>query len=118
MFKNICHSLHRCASAAAKKLPNVVEQFARDTHSYSSHSSKRNDHFKDCQIFTHEKPHKLLYPNQTRWLSLKARPKVPIHLCLSFMIGTLAATHLDSWLFQKIRSRCSFSRIIKTRQIL
>lgn len=65
------HSLHLCASAAANKLPNNVEQFTRDIYSYFSHSSKRLEELEECQIFTKEKPTKILYPSQTRWLSLK-----------------------------------------------
>lgn len=66
-----CHSLHLCASAAASKLPNVVEQFVRDIYAYFSHSSKRLEELRECQIFANEKPHKVLYPSQTRCLSLK-----------------------------------------------
>ncbi|CAH1366273.1 unnamed protein product, partial [Tenebrio molitor] len=66
-----CHSLHLCASAACKKLPNCVEQFARDMHTYFSHSPKRLEEMKEFEMFLEEKPTKLLYPSQTRWLSLK-----------------------------------------------
>lgn len=66
-----CHSLHLCASHAAKKLPSSVEQLAKDIYSYFSHSSKRSNELKDCQIFVEEKPQKMLHPSQTRWLSLK-----------------------------------------------
>ncbi|XP_050300186.1 LOW QUALITY PROTEIN: uncharacterized protein LOC126738788 [Anthonomus grandis grandis] len=66
-----CHSLHLCSSAAAKKLPNNVEQFTRDIYAYFAHSSKRISELKECQIFANEKPHKMLHPSQTRWLSLK-----------------------------------------------
>lgn len=68
-----CHSLHLCASAAAGKLPNTVEQFARDIYAYFKNSSKRLSELRECQVFAEEKPHKLLYPSQTRWLSLKVR---------------------------------------------
>ncbi|CAH1153894.1 unnamed protein product [Phaedon cochleariae] len=37
-------------------------------YSYFSHSSKRIAHLQECQIFSNEKPHKMLYPNQTRLL--------------------------------------------------
>ncbi|XP_030758365.1 uncharacterized protein LOC115884055 [Sitophilus oryzae] len=36
-----CHSLHLCTSAAAKNLPNNVEQFTRDIYAYFAHSNKR-----------------------------------------------------------------------------
>lgn len=67
----LCHSLHLCSSAAAKELPSVVEQFVRDIYAYFAHSSKRISELGECQIFANEKPHKMLYPSQTRWLSLK-----------------------------------------------
>jgi hypothetical protein len=66
-----CHSLHLCASNSCKKLPSTVEQFCRDIYSYFSHSSKRSSELKECQIFCEEKPSKMLYPSQTRWLSLQ-----------------------------------------------
>jgi hypothetical protein len=56
--------------------------FANVNLLYFSHSSKRIDHFKEWQRFALEKPHKLLYPSQTRWQSLNVRPKVPIYLSL------------------------------------
>jgi hypothetical protein len=65
------HSLHLCASKAARKLPSTVEQFARDVYAYFSHSSKRLDELRECQVFATEKPTKLLCPSQTRWLSLR-----------------------------------------------
>ncbi|CAH1114785.1 unnamed protein product [Psylliodes chrysocephalus] len=66
------HSLHLCSSAAAKKLPNNVEQFTRDIYAYFSHSSKRQEELEECQVFAKENPAKMLYPSQTRWLSLRA----------------------------------------------
>lgn len=68
--KCTCHSLHLCASSATKKLPDDIEQFARNVYSYFSHSSKRASKLAECQVFAHEKPHKMLYASQTRWLSL------------------------------------------------
>lgn len=67
-----CHSMHLCTSAAAKLLPNSVEQFTRDIYSYFAHSNKRMEELKECQIFLNENPTKMLYPSQTRWLSLLA----------------------------------------------
>ncbi|CAH0551113.1 unnamed protein product [Brassicogethes aeneus] len=67
----ICHSLHLAASAAAKKLPNAVEDFVRDIYNYLSGSSKRLKEFKEFQDFVNCKPHKILKPSQTRWLSLE-----------------------------------------------
>jgi len=34
------------------------------------YSFKRQSHFKEFQVFLDSKPHKLLQPTQTRWLSL------------------------------------------------
>jgi transposase-like protein len=71
--KCLCHSLHLCCSAATKSLPNIIEQFVRDMYEYNyiSSSSKRMNEFKEMEIFVQEKPTKLLYPSQTRWLSLR-----------------------------------------------
>ncbi|EFA13075.1 Zinc finger protein 862-like Protein [Tribolium castaneum] len=65
-----CHSFHLCASYACEKLPSTVEQFCRDIYNYFSNSSKRSMKLKECEIFCDEKPHRLLRPSQTRWLSL------------------------------------------------
>ncbi|CAH1371494.1 unnamed protein product, partial [Tenebrio molitor] len=66
-----CHSLHLVASHAAKKLPNVIEQFVRDVYNHFSNSPKRMGELYQCQVFAEEKPTKMLKPSQTRWLSLK-----------------------------------------------
>ncbi|XP_045110002.1 uncharacterized protein LOC123503942 [Portunus trituberculatus] len=55
IFKCICHSIHLCASEAAKTLPR---------HCETKHS------FKQAQQFLELKPHKILHACQTRWLSL------------------------------------------------
>lgn len=68
-----CHNLHLSASNACKKLPTSVEQFVRDIYTYFSHSVKRSNELKEFQIFAEEKPSKMLYPSQTRWLSLKVK---------------------------------------------
>lgn len=70
IFKCICHSFHLCASEAAKTLPKCCEELPRNLYSYFSHSSKRKHQFKQFQDFLEIKPHKLLHPSQTRWLSL------------------------------------------------
>lgn len=66
-----CHSLNLCASSATKQLPDDIEQLARNVYSYFAHSSKRVAELAECQVFANEKPHKMLYVSQTRWLSLK-----------------------------------------------
>lgn len=67
----ICHTFHLCASAAASKLPDSLEGFARGVYNFFSNSSKRLGFLKECQSFLEEKPHKMLHPSQTRWLSLQ-----------------------------------------------
>lgn len=66
-----CHSFHLCASAAANKLPRSLEEFIRNIYNYFSNSSKRLEKLKQYQIFVNLKPHKMLHPAQTRWLSLQ-----------------------------------------------
>lgn len=65
----LCHSIHLCASAACQELPKSIEQFAQEIVIYFAHSSKRIGELKEYQIFANLKPHKLLKPSQTRWLS-------------------------------------------------
>ena len=69
VMKCICHSFHLCASYACKKLPRWVEDLARDTHNYFL-SPKQSMALKEFQEFVNVKPHKILHPSQTRWLSL------------------------------------------------
>lgn len=70
LIKCVCHSFHLCASYACKKLPRGVEDFARDVYNYIQNSPKRIGDYKEFQCFVNIKPHKLLHPAQTRWLSL------------------------------------------------
>ncbi|XP_047474151.1 uncharacterized protein LOC125028715 [Penaeus chinensis] len=70
IFKCICHSLHLCASEAAKCLPRQCEDLIRNVYSFFSHSAKRKNQFKDFQKICNLKPHKMLHASQTRWLSL------------------------------------------------
>lgn len=72
VMKCICHSFHLCASYACATLPRVVEQLARDVYNYFMSSPKRLSELKEFQEFVKVKPHKLLHPSQTRWLSLQA----------------------------------------------
>ncbi|CAH1099060.1 unnamed protein product [Psylliodes chrysocephalus] len=66
-----CHSLHLCSSAACTKLPKSVEEFVRNLYNHFSNSPRRIDEFEEYQKFLQLKPHKLLRPAQTRWLSLQ-----------------------------------------------
>lgn len=68
--KRICHSLHHCASSACKTLPRSCEDLAREIFNYFKSSSKRICQYKEFQEFCNVSPHKILYPVQTRWLSL------------------------------------------------
>lgn len=70
IFKCICHSIHLCASEAAKTLPRHCEDLLRNVYTHFSHSAKRQQQFKQAQLFLELKPHKILHACQTRWLSL------------------------------------------------
>ncbi|XP_066990850.1 zinc finger protein 862-like [Macrobrachium rosenbergii] len=70
ILKCVCHSFHLCASYVRLTLPRSVEGLARDVYNYLSSSPKRTSELKEFQIFVDIKPHKLLHPSQTRWLSL------------------------------------------------
>ena len=72
IMKCICHSFHLCASYACATLPRTVEQLARDVYNYFMSSPKQLSELKEFQEFVNVKPHKLLHPSQTRWLSLQA----------------------------------------------
>ncbi|XP_037789945.1 uncharacterized protein LOC119585345 [Penaeus monodon] len=50
----------------------AVEQLARDVYNYFMSSPKRLSEVKEFQDFVKVKPHKLLHPSQTCWLSLQA----------------------------------------------
>lgn len=66
----ICHSFALCASYACNKLPEGVEQFVREIYKFFQYSNKKYEAYKEFQNFCNLKPHKLLRPAQTRWLSL------------------------------------------------
>lgn len=70
IMKCICHSFALCASNACLKLPRAVEDLARDVYSYFNCSPKRMGTLEEFQAFVRVKPHKMLHPSQTRWLSL------------------------------------------------
>ena len=66
-----CHVSALISSYACHKIPAVVEQLVRDVFTHFSSSPKRQFLYSDFQKFTECKPHKLLRPSQTRWLSLQ-----------------------------------------------
>lgn len=70
VFKCLYHSLALCASYACAKLPCEIEEFVRNIYTYFQYSFKRQSEFKSFQEFVEVKPHKLLKPSQTRWLSI------------------------------------------------
>ena len=69
IIKCICHSFALCASYACLKLPRSIEDLARDIYSYFHCSPKRVGEFEEFQRFADIKPHKLLHPSQTSWIS-------------------------------------------------
>lgn len=70
ILKCVCHSFHLVASKACEKLPNYLEGVCRNIHSYFNCSFKRQTILKEFQSYLELKPHKMLHPSQTRWLSL------------------------------------------------
>ncbi|KAL3225088.1 hypothetical protein MRX96_004671 [Rhipicephalus microplus] len=70
ILKCICHSFHLCASYTCKTLPRGVEDLARDVYNYFL-SPKQTSAYQEVQRLAKVKPHKLLHPSQTRWLSLQ-----------------------------------------------
>ncbi|KAE9522887.1 hypothetical protein AGLY_016698 [Aphis glycines] len=55
---------------ACKTLPRSCEDLARNIFNYFKSSSKCIYQYKEFQEFCNVSPHKILYPAQTRWLSL------------------------------------------------
>lgn len=70
IMKCVCHSAHLCASEACKVLPRRCEDLAREIFNHFKCSSKRQCELVQFQTFLELKPHKILHPSQTRWLSL------------------------------------------------
>lgn len=86
IMKCVCHSLALCASYACGKIPDELEDLVKSIYSYFKYSSKRQIEFKEFQKFVEVKPHKLLRPCQTRWLSL--------HACISRVLEQWSALQL------------------------
>ncbi|XP_045133114.1 uncharacterized protein LOC123517180 [Portunus trituberculatus] len=70
IFRCVSHSIHLCASEAAKTLPRACEELLRNIYNYFAHSGKRKSEFREFQDFCKLKPHKILHASVTRWLSL------------------------------------------------
>jgi hypothetical protein len=64
-FKCICHSFALCASYARKKLPADLEDLLRNIYNCIASNST-------TQGVLETKPHRMLHPSQTRWLSMEA----------------------------------------------
>lgn len=98
-MKCTCYSFHLCGSHACKKLPWWVEDLARETYNYFS-SLKQSMVFKEFQEFVNVKPHKIIYPSQTRWLSLisvvkrllEENPARKLFFALAVLKGRLQAS--------------------------
>jgi len=85
-MKCICHSLALVASYATKKIPDSVEKLVREIYTYFMYSFKRQSEYHQFQIFCELRPHKILKPCQTRWLSL--------HSCIKRILEQLNALKL------------------------
>uniref|UniRef100_A0A6P7H114 Uncharacterized protein LOC114344781 n=1 Tax=Diabrotica virgifera virgifera TaxID=50390 RepID=A0A6P7H114_DIAVI len=70
VMKCSCHSFAICCSYACKKLPDSTEKLLREIYKYFQYSPKKFSQFRQFQDFCAVKPHKMLQPSQTRWLSL------------------------------------------------
>lgn len=70
ILRCVSHSIHLCSSEAAKTLPRSCEDLVRNIYNFFAHSAKRKFEFKEYQMFCKVKPHKILHPCATRWLSL------------------------------------------------
>lgn len=85
-MKCICHSLALVASYATQKIPDSIEKLVREIYTYFMYSFKRQSEFKQFQTFCELRPHKILKPCQTRWLSL--------HSCVKRILDQLNALKL------------------------
>lgn len=109
-MKCVCHSLALCASCAAEKIPNYVEDLVREVYVYMKYSFKRQTEFSEFQKFVETKPHKLLHPSQTRWLSLHSSVKRTIEqyqaLKLYFQ-GQYLIDKKAEQIFSKLSNKCT-----------
>lgn len=70
LVKCVCHSLHLCSSYASKEIPETLEFLIRETRSWFSNSSMRQNLYKDlyATINNGKIPNKLIPLCKTRWL--------------------------------------------------
>lgn len=69
LLKCTCHTLHLCASAASKQLPNNIEKTVKNIYNHFAHSPKRIGAYQKFQEFFNMEKHKILGLSTTRWLS-------------------------------------------------
>lgn len=67
--KCLCHSIHNCASNAAKQLPRRCEDLVKDICNFFIQSAKRKSIFLKFQDLAKTPIHQMLHPAQTRWLT-------------------------------------------------
>lgn len=98
-MKCVCHSAHLCTSEAYTNLPRPCEDLSRNIYSFLKCSSKRMSELQQFQKFLDIKPHRLLHPSQTRWLSLGA-----VVSCLLEQWDAVKLYFTDTYLSQKLVS--------------
>ncbi|KAK4319067.1 hypothetical protein Pmani_009961 [Petrolisthes manimaculis] len=70
VMKCFCHTFHLVAGHACGALSKTAEEIIHDTYNYFKLSPNRQKSYEEFQHFANCKPHKLLKPCQTRWLSI------------------------------------------------
>lgn len=70
ILKCICHSFASVTFKSCEKLPKDVENLFQLVYTYMHRSFNRLSEFEEFQLFLDLKPHKMLHPCQTRWLSI------------------------------------------------
>ncbi|XP_055922702.1 uncharacterized protein LOC129953478 isoform X1 [Eupeodes corollae] len=96
----VCHSFHIVASNALRFIPDEVEICCREIYAHFNCSAKRQNILKEFQEFCNVKPHKMLHPSQTRWLSLHAVIKRLIEQYNALLLY-FAGTYLEDTLNKK-----------------
>ena len=69
VLKCFCHSFHLVAEHACTSLLKTAEQLIH-VYNYFKNAPNRLKSYKEFQAFVQCKPHKILKPCQTRWLSV------------------------------------------------
>jgi hypothetical protein len=71
-MKCVCHSFALCASHACSKLSSSSETLLKSVYNYIRNNYKHRHEFEKLMLIHDMEPLQLLYPSQTRWLSLEA----------------------------------------------